>query len=160
MAIVAQQGIPGEELMAAILDSWPILIFIGMSLSLSGIVMWVLDHRSNSEEFPEFFLAEYLKLSGGCCYHDNSWVPRSIGGRLFGVVWINVGLVILAIFMGMITASLSSNGVEQVNNLYGMPVAVMNGSAEQQLAILQNAEVHVKRSFDELYKSVQSGKPV
>ena len=28
--------------MAAILDSWPILIFIGMSLSLSGIVMWAL----------------------------------------------------------------------------------------------------------------------
>lgn len=42
VAVVAQKSIPGEELMAAILDSWPILIFIGMSLSLSGIVMWVL----------------------------------------------------------------------------------------------------------------------
>lgn len=42
IAVVAQKSIPGEELMAAILDSWPILIFIGMSLSLSGIVMWAL----------------------------------------------------------------------------------------------------------------------
>ena len=39
------------------------------------------------------------------------------------MVWINVGLVILAIFMGIITASLSSNSLEQVNNLYGMPVS-------------------------------------
>lgn len=49
-------------------------------------------------------------------------VPRSVAGRLFGVVWINVGLVILAIFMGMITASLFSNSLEQISNLYGMPV--------------------------------------
>ena len=42
IAVIAQKSIPGEELMAAILDSWPILIFIGMSLSLSGIVMWAL----------------------------------------------------------------------------------------------------------------------
>lgn len=42
IAVVTLKSIPGEELMAAILDSWPILIFIGMSLSLSGIVMWAL----------------------------------------------------------------------------------------------------------------------
>lgn len=49
-------------------------------------------------------------------------VPRSVGGRLFSVVWINVGLVILAIYMGIVTSSLSSNSIEQVNNIYGMPV--------------------------------------
>ena len=53
-------------------------------------------------------------------------MPRSVAGRLFGVVWINVGLVILAIFMGMITASLSSNSLEQISNLYGMPVSIKN----------------------------------
>ena len=42
ITVIAQKSIPGEELMAAILDSWRILIFIGMSLSLSGIVMWAL----------------------------------------------------------------------------------------------------------------------
>lgn len=53
-------------------------------------------------------------------------VPRGVFGRLFAVVWINVGLVILAIFMGMITASLSSNSLEQTNNLYGIPVSKQN----------------------------------
>ena len=42
MAVVAQKTIPGQELMAAIFDSWPILIFIAMAISLSAIVMWVL----------------------------------------------------------------------------------------------------------------------
>ena len=51
-------------------------------------------------------------------------VPRSVGGRLFGVVWINVGLVILAIYMGIVTSSLSSNSLEQRNNIDGMPVSI------------------------------------
>lgn len=67
-----------------------------------------------------FFLTPAFSFS----YGDK--VPRSVAGRLFGVVWINVGLVILAIFMGMITASLSSNSLEQISNLYGMPVSIKN----------------------------------
>ncbi|XP_068673371.1 uncharacterized protein [Montipora foliosa] len=159
MAVIVLKTTPGQDLIAAILQSWPILIFIVMSVSLSAIAMWVLEYRSNPDEFPTnfpegvfeaFWWAAVTMTTVG--YGDK--VPRSVSGRLFGVVWINVGLVILAIFMGMITASLSSNSLEQINNLYGMPVSVMNGTAEQQLAVLQNAEVHVKTKFDDLYKSV------
>ncbi|KAK2564258.1 Potassium voltage-gated channel subfamily G member 1 [Acropora cervicornis] len=148
MAVIVPKTIPGEDLIAAIFDSWPILIFIVMSVSLSAIAMWALECGLNPGEFPKFFpkgvfesfwWASVTMTTVG--YGDK--VPRGVFGRLFAVVWINVGLVILAIFMGMITASLSSNSLEQTNNLYGIPVSVMNGTAEQQLAILQNAEVHV-----------------
>ena len=72
IAVIVQKSIPGEELMAAILDSWPILIFIGTSLSLSGIVMWALVRsfidlvgKINSSEFFRFwsfslFFKEYI----------------------------------------------------------------------------------------------------
>ena len=42
MAVIVPKTIPGEDLIAAIFDSWPILIFIAMSVSLSAIAMWVL----------------------------------------------------------------------------------------------------------------------
>ena len=42
MAVIVPKTIPGEDLIAAILDSWPILIFIVMSVSLSAIAMWAL----------------------------------------------------------------------------------------------------------------------
>lgn len=81
-----------------------------------------------------YFLFKIPVLIQNChCYIATVWlicvfsygdkVPRSVGGRLFGVVWINVGLVILAIYMGIITASLSTNSIEQANNIYGMPVS-------------------------------------
>lgn len=42
MVIVVQRSILGEEFLVVILDFWLIVIFIGMLLFFSGIVMWVL----------------------------------------------------------------------------------------------------------------------
>lgn len=42
MAVIVPKTVPGEDLIAAIFDSWPILIFILMSVSLSAIAMWAL----------------------------------------------------------------------------------------------------------------------
>lgn len=42
IVVVILKSILGEELMVVILDFWFILIFIGMLLLFSGIVMWVL----------------------------------------------------------------------------------------------------------------------
>ena len=55
-----------------------------------------------------------------CRYGDK--VPRSVAGRLFAVVWINAGLVILAIFMGVITTSLTSSSLQHISHLYGTTV--------------------------------------
>ena len=74
---------------------------------------------------PRLFYSEFFRKSKVFClsyFRYGDKVPRSVVGRLFCVVWINVGLVILAIFMGMITASLFSNSLEQISNLYGIPV--------------------------------------
>lgn len=42
IAVVSVKSVPGEDLLMAILDSWPILVFIITTISLSGICIWVL----------------------------------------------------------------------------------------------------------------------
>ena len=42
MAVVLKKSISGADLLTAIFDSWPIVVFIGMCLLLSGIIIWVL----------------------------------------------------------------------------------------------------------------------
>ncbi|EDO26354.1 predicted protein, partial [Nematostella vectensis] len=83
------------------------------------------DHGSNTEEFPDFFplgvfegfwWAAVTMTTVG--YGDK--VPRSVPSRLFAVVWINAGLVIIAMFMGIVTSSLSSNMIGNASHLYGM----------------------------------------
>ena len=64
-------------------------------------------------------------------YSYGDKVPKSIIGRLFGVIWINVGLVILAMFMGIITTSLTANSLGHVTTLYGMSVSLIYGMLQR-----------------------------
>lgn len=42
IAVITQNTVPGADLLMAILDSWPILIFIITTISLSGVMIWLL----------------------------------------------------------------------------------------------------------------------
>ncbi|EDO40070.1 predicted protein [Nematostella vectensis] len=162
IAIVTGKTVSGADLLTAIVNSWPILVFIVTSLSLSGFVVWLLDHGSNTEEFPDFFplgvfegfwWAAVTMTTVG--YGDK--VPRSVPSRLFAVVWINAGLVIIAMFMGIVTSSLSSNMIGNASHLYGMVVSVKNTSVQYQYAVFQSSFVRAKATFEEVYSSVASG---
>ncbi|EDO27383.1 predicted protein [Nematostella vectensis] len=43
-------------LFTTIISAWPMLIFILVTASLSGIIIWFLDHSQNPDEFPPPFL--------------------------------------------------------------------------------------------------------
>lgn len=42
IAVITQSSVPGADLLMAILHSWPILIFIITTISLSGVLIWFL----------------------------------------------------------------------------------------------------------------------
>lgn len=163
LSVVISNQLSGSDLMSAVLDAWPILIFILMSLLVSGVLVWFLEyHTAEPKEFVSnfpfgvfdgFWWASVTMTTVG--YGDK--VPKSIIGRLFGVIWINVGLVILAMFMGIITTSLTANSLGHVTTLYGMSVAVLNGSSEHHVAVLHNANTRTSQTYDDVYKSVASG---
>ena len=48
--------------------------------------------------------------------------PRSIGGRLFAVMWILVGMVIISIFTAALTSSLTTLSLETKVKLPGAKV--------------------------------------
>ena len=48
-----------------------------------------------------------------CCVRYGDRVPKSVAGRLFGVVWIYFGLVIMAIFMANITTALTAASMDR-----------------------------------------------
>lgn len=60
IAVITQSSVPGADLLMAILDSWPILIFIITTISLSGVVIWVLVSSSSQWQIksPTFILYE------------------------------------------------------------------------------------------------------
>ena len=57
-----------------------------------------------------------------CRYGDKT--PRSFFGRLFGVVWILLGLVVVTMFVATVTSALThSSSPEFINGLEGLKVS-------------------------------------
>lgn len=63
-------------------------------------------------------------------------VPRSVQGKVFGMMWALVGFVIVAVFTAMFTNIMSDIGAKP-ETLQGTKVGVLNGSLER-LRVLQS----------------------
>lgn len=57
-----------------------------------------------------------------CSYGDKT--PRSFIGRLFGVLWILLGLIVITMFTAIVTAALTNlSSPEFTNSMEGMDVS-------------------------------------
>ena len=101
-----------------------------------GMVMWYCERRAQpyfdrpmSEAwFPSFWWALNLVVNGG--FEER--VPRTIFGRLFGVLLVISSLFVVSVFVAKITSVMTVEAIEgsinSVNDLYGQRVATIEGS--------------------------------
>jgi len=134
-------------LFTTIANAWPMLVFILVTASLSGIIIWFLDHASNPGEFPPPFLRGTwegfwwaLVTMTTVGYGDRS--PKSALGRVFCILWIITGVIIVSIFTALVTASLSASTV-QIFKIHGSKIGAINGSEEFKLGVTMNADMQV-----------------
>lgn len=136
MVPVGQSG--GPSLWRALM-SRDLLLAIGVAflmLLCGGMLMWLFERRAQpyfdrpAKEawFPSFWWALNLVVNGG--FEER--VPRTIFGRIFGVLLVVSSLFIVSVFVARITAVMTvdaiSGSVNSVNDLYGKRVATISGS--------------------------------
>ncbi|KAJ7390409.1 hypothetical protein OS493_025666 [Desmophyllum pertusum] len=124
--------------------------------------MWLLDSFFNGQEFPAsplrgpvegMWWAFVTMTTLG--YGDR--VPRGIHSKLFGIVWITCGLVIIALVMSFITTSLTMDIIKSDIPVYGSKVSAIDDSPEFRLGIRLNALMDRERRYttlEDLYKSL------
>jgi len=101
-----------------------------------GMLMWVFERRAQpyfdrsvSEAwFPSFWWALNLVVNGG--FEER--VPRTVFGRMFGVLLVISSLFVVSVFVAKITSVMTvtaiQGAVNSVNDLYGQRVATIEGS--------------------------------
>ncbi|EDO40030.1 predicted protein [Nematostella vectensis] len=157
-AILMSGNASGGRLLFSVLSAWPILIFIVISATLAGVIIWFLERKENPKQFPEafstgvfegFWWAFVTMTTVG--YGDKA--PKTLFGKLVGSLWILMGLIITTMFISIITSALAEStaadgqanvrGVEvmRMANVRGVEVSVVNQSEEHKLAIRQNAKI-------------------
>ncbi|XP_077980117.1 uncharacterized protein LOC144435396 [Glandiceps talaboti] len=152
----------GADLVQIIFEGWPLLLIIFISAGIAGIVMWLLDRWRNPIEFPRPFIRGFWEgfwwafvTMTTVGYGDRS--PRSIQARLFGIMWIIVGIAILSVFTAIVTTEMmaESSFVLQYN-MEGMTLAVLNGTEQHRLVVDSGAEVYLFNSHEQMYQEVSS----
>ncbi|XP_073256589.1 uncharacterized protein [Porites lutea] len=148
----------------AVKSSWPLFAVTLVLTAIAGIVMWALDTYWNSEEFPRSFIRgswdgfwwSFISMTT-VGYGDKT--PKSVVGRIFSIIWIQLGLVIMAIFMAHITSALTVLNLEMgLGSLAGKKVAVLGNGTEFQHARYLDARPEVYYKIEDIIEALQAKK--
>ncbi|KAK2547062.1 Potassium voltage-gated channel subfamily B member 1, partial [Acropora cervicornis] len=146
VAVLIRGNVSGTQLLLSVLQGWLILVFILISASLAGVVIWLVERKDNYDQFPKTFLRGTFEgfwwvfiTMTTVGYGDKA--PRTILGKVLGVFWMLAGLIITTMFISIITASLASVSLQGRSDLRGVKVSVVNHSAEHKLGISEIANV-------------------
>ena len=121
--------------------SWPFFTALGALAAVLlgvGVAVWLFERRTNAEEFggtpveglaSGFWWAAVTMTTVG--YGDKS--PRTLGGRVVGLVWMFAAIIIVSSFTAAIATSLTvgqlSSGITGVQDLAGERVETVADSA-------------------------------
>ena len=87
---------------------YPLLIVCLLMSLVAGFVIWCMETKNNKRDFPRSFLIGWIR---GIWWSIVTFVstglersPKSLGGRIFSVIWIAIGVTML----GLLTSSLTT----------------------------------------------------
>ncbi|XP_065065271.1 uncharacterized protein LOC135691358 isoform X2 [Rhopilema esculentum] len=124
-----QTKIAMSALLNSILSTWPLFVVLMLLTFQGGIVIWLLEMRKNTEEFPRGFVTGILE-GGWWAYVSMTTVgygdktPKSYLARLFSVFWITLGIAISGMFTASLSSSLTSAMIQEKQDLTGLKVGI------------------------------------
>lgn len=135
------------------------------ALFAGGMLMWWFERRKQAyfdlparkALFPSFWWALNLVVNGG--FEER--VPRSVFGRIFGVLLVVSSLFIVSLVVAKVTATLTvaeiQNSVNSLNDLYGKNVGTIGGSTAE--AYLEGRDMRYRsyESLDPMLTAFESG---
>lgn len=146
------------DLLLAVLAAFAVLFVL-------GLLMWFFerrhqpyfDHPINNAMFPSFWWALNLVVNGG--FEER--MPRTVIGRLLGVVMVVSSLFVVSIFVANITASLTveaiTGSIEKLDDLDGRRVATTTGSTSAALLDSRNIAHRTYDSYAAMIAAFEEG---
>ena len=131
--------------------SWDFLSVVGLLLFvifIFGILVWLFERKKNHEEFggnfkgvmQGFWWSAVTMTTVG--YGDKS--PKTTGGRVIGLIWMFMAVIIISSFTAGIASSLTVESInDEITNIQDLErfnVTTVRSSSSQELLDLYNIE--------------------
>lgn len=147
-------------------DFFSVVALLLFVILIFGILVWVFERKSNKEEFggnakgimQGFWWSAVTMTTVG--YGDKS--PRTTGGRVVGLIWMFMGVIIISSFTAGIASSLTvksiNDEITNVQDLERFDVTTVNSSSSQELLELYDIQSNLVHSGTEGLEAVLSKK--
>ncbi|XP_022789752.1 uncharacterized protein LOC111329346, partial [Stylophora pistillata] len=154
-----------EQLLTSITSQWPILACIILLSGISGVIIWLLEHRSNAAHFspsftlgsPDGFWWAVVSLTT-VGYGDKT--PKTLCGRAFGIMWILIGAIMLSLFTALFTNAMQASlDGTRCRDIGGKDVGVSNKNPETHIVAKElDADFFKFKNLDEMQRHLSQGK--
>jgi len=141
-----------------------ILLLLALVLLLAGFLVWLFERKHN-EEFggksqkglgAAFWWAAVTMTTVG--YGDKS--PRTLGGRIIGLLWMFISVIILTSFTAAIVSSLTVASLKQeitLDTMKGKQVGTVQDSACDETLKKLNIKVKYFNNCDDMAQALVKG---
>jgi len=168
IAVKKEQQNPFIGLLKNILswEFWTALTLLALVILIFGFLAWIFERKHNKEEFgsdakglwESFWWSAVTMTTVG--YGDKS--PKTIGGRIVGLIWMFTAIIIISGFTASIASSLTvgqlSLDINNLNDLKDAKVVTINGSTSDNYLTQKNIASSRVQNIDEALQLVESGK--
>jgi len=143
-------------------DFFSVIALLLLVILIFGILVWSFERKKNQEEFggnlkgimQGFWWSAVTMTTVG--YGDKS--PRTTGGRIVGLIWMFMAVIIISSFTAGIASSLTVKSInEEITNIQDLErfdVTTVESSSSQELLDLYNIENKLVNSGAEGLQSI------
>ncbi|MGR3679002.1 MAG: transporter substrate-binding domain-containing protein [Paracoccaceae bacterium] len=157
-----------EPVLMRVLFSSDILIAVGLSflaLFFGGMLMWIFERRAQpyfdrplpEAWFPSFWWALNLVVNGG--FEER--MPRTVFGRIFGVLLVVSSLFVVSVVVAKITSAMTvqaiTGSINSVNDLYGSRVGTISGSTSAGFLERREIDYDAFAGLDDMIAAFEQG---
>lgn len=146
-------------------DFFSVIALLLFVIFIFGILVWIFERKKNSDEFggdfkgimQGFWWSAVTMTTVG--YGDKS--PRTTGGRIVGLIWMFMAVIIISSFTAGIASSLTVKSINEditsIQDLERFKVSTVSSSSSQELLDLYNIETDLVNSGKEGIQAVLDG---
>lgn len=138
-------------------DFFSVIALLLLVIFIFGFLVWLFERKKNNEEFggkfkgimQGFWWSAVTMTTVG--YGDKS--PRTTGGRIIGLIWMFMAVIIISSFTAGIASSLTVKSInEEITNIEDLErfeVTTVESSSSQELLDLYNIENNLVKNGSE-----------